>query len=90
MGKYPARQVEGLDFHETFAPVARMTSQRILIALAAAEGLDLFQVDVKNAYLKGEIVDSRARSEAKAAREPPRGRQVIGRPLARSLTEDSV
>ena len=43
------RQVEGLDFHETFAPVARMTSQRILIALAAAEGLDLFQVDVKNA-----------------------------------------
>ena len=49
------RQVEGLDFHETFVPVARMTSQRILIALAAAEGLDLFQVDVKNAYLKGEI-----------------------------------
>ena len=49
------RQVEGLDFHETFAPVARMTSQRILIALAAAEGLELYQVDVKNAYLKGEI-----------------------------------
>jgi hypothetical protein len=32
-----------------------MTSQRILIALAAEEGLELFQVDVKNAYLKGEI-----------------------------------
>ena len=36
------RQVKGLDFHETFAPVTRMTSQRILIALAAEEGLKLF------------------------------------------------
>ena len=44
-----------MNFHETFAPVARMTSQRILIALAAAEGRELYQVDVKNAYLKGEI-----------------------------------
>ena len=47
--------MEGLDFHETFAPVARMTSQRILIALAAEERLKLFQVDVKNAFLKEEI-----------------------------------
>ena len=31
------RQVEGLDFHETFAHVARMTSQRILIALSQRE-----------------------------------------------------
>jgi hypothetical protein len=32
-----------------------MTSQRIVIATAAAEGLELFQIDVKNAYLNGEI-----------------------------------
>jgi hypothetical protein len=32
-----------------------MTSQRIVIATAAAEGLELFQIDVKNAYLHGEI-----------------------------------
>jgi hypothetical protein len=48
-------QRKGLDFQETFAPVARMTSQRIVIATAAAEGLELFQIDVKNAYLNGEI-----------------------------------
>jgi hypothetical protein len=32
-----------------------MTSQRIVIATAAAKGLELFQIDVKNAYLNGEI-----------------------------------
>ena len=46
------RQMKGLNFHETFAPVARMTSQRILIALAAAKGLDLFQVDVKRSICR--------------------------------------
>jgi hypothetical protein len=48
-------QRKGLDFQETFAPVARMTSQRIIIATAAAEGLELFQIDVKNVYLNREI-----------------------------------
>jgi hypothetical protein len=32
-----------------------MTSQCIVIATAAAEGLELFQIDIKNAYLNGEI-----------------------------------
>jgi hypothetical protein len=48
-------QRKGLDFQETFAPVARMTSQRMVIATAAAEGLELFQIDVANAYLNGVI-----------------------------------
>jgi hypothetical protein len=32
-----------------------MTSQRIVITTAAAEGLELFQIDIKNTYLNGEI-----------------------------------
>jgi hypothetical protein len=48
-------QRKGLDFQETFAPVARMTSQRMVIAITAAEGLELFQIDVANAYLNGVI-----------------------------------
>jgi hypothetical protein len=48
-------QRKGLDFQETFAPVAQMTSQCIVIITAAAESLELFQIDVKNAYLNGEI-----------------------------------
>jgi hypothetical protein len=48
-------QRKGLDFQETFAPVARMTSQCIVITTTAAKGLELFQIDIKNAYLNGEI-----------------------------------
>jgi hypothetical protein len=48
-------QWKRLDFQETFAPVARMTSQRIVIATAVAKGLELFQIDIKNTYLNGEI-----------------------------------
>ena len=49
------RQKKGIDFNETFAPVARMTSQRLVIAIAAQEGLQLYTVDVDNAYLNGDI-----------------------------------
>jgi hypothetical protein len=40
-------QVAGLDFEETFAPVARLESIRILLAYAAHHSFKLFQMDVK-------------------------------------------
>jgi hypothetical protein len=48
-------QVEGLDFGETFAPVARLEVIRILLAFAASKGFKLYQMDVKNAFLNGVI-----------------------------------
>src|ERR1700727_2361896 len=48
-------QVKGKDYQETFAPVARMASQRVVISIAALEGLSLFTIDVDNAYLNGVI-----------------------------------
>jgi hypothetical protein len=48
-------QVEGIDYEETFAPVARYTSIRTIIALASALGWRLHQTDVKTAFLNGEI-----------------------------------
>ena len=41
-----------IDYEETFAPVARISSVRALLAIAAARKWDLFQMDVKNAFLK--------------------------------------
>ena len=48
-------QVEGIDFGETFAPVARLESIRILIAFASHHGFKLQQMDVKSAFLNGPL-----------------------------------
>jgi hypothetical protein len=48
-------QVAGLDFEETFAPVARLESIRILLAYAAHHSFKLFQMDVKSIFLNGPI-----------------------------------
>ena len=46
-------QVEGINFDEMFAPVARLESIRLLMALACTFNFKLFQMDVKNAFLNG-------------------------------------
>jgi hypothetical protein len=48
-------QVEGLDFRETFAHVARLEAIRILLAFAASNGFKLYQMDVKSAFLNSVI-----------------------------------
>ncbi|KAK1663300.1 hypothetical protein QYE76_051459 [Lolium multiflorum] len=48
-------QVEGVDFGETFAPVARLESIRILLAFASHHGFKLQQMDVKSAFLNGPL-----------------------------------
>jgi len=46
-------QVEGLDFDETFSPVARLESIRLLLGVACILKFKLFQMDVKSAFLNG-------------------------------------
>jgi hypothetical protein len=48
-------QVEGLNFDETYAPVARLESIHILIAYATHHGFKLYQMDVKSTFLNGPI-----------------------------------
>jgi hypothetical protein len=58
-------QVEGLDFGETFAPVAHLEVSRILLAFAASKGFKLYQMDVKCAFLNGVV------QEEVYVRQPP-------------------
>jgi hypothetical protein len=58
-------QVEGLDFGETFAHIARLEAIRILLAFVMPKGFKLYQMDVKNAFLNGVI------QEEVYVRQPP-------------------
>ncbi|GJR54353.1 retrovirus-related pol polyprotein from transposon TNT 1-94 [Tanacetum coccineum] len=49
------RQEEGIDFEESFAPVARMEAIRIFLAYAAHKSFIVFQMDVKTAFLHGTL-----------------------------------
>ncbi|GKD51829.1 retrovirus-related pol polyprotein from transposon TNT 1-94 [Tanacetum coccineum] len=49
------RQEEGIDFEESFAPVARIEAIRIFVANAANKNMTIFQMDVKMAFLNGEL-----------------------------------
>ena len=58
-------QIEGLDFGETYAPVARLESIRIFLAYATHHDFKLYQMDVKSAFLNGPI------SELVYVEQPP-------------------
>jgi hypothetical protein len=60
--KYKARlvskgytQKEGEYFFDTYSPVARLTTIRVLLSLATSHGLLVHQMDVKTAFLNGEM-----------------------------------
>jgi hypothetical protein len=49
------RQREGIDYEEVFAPVSKYVTVRAMLALAAAEDLEIDQLDIKTAFLYGEL-----------------------------------
>ncbi|GJU14257.1 retrovirus-related pol polyprotein from transposon TNT 1-94 [Tanacetum coccineum] len=49
------RQREGLDYFDTYYPVTRITSIRMILAIAALRNLEIHQMDVKTAFLNGDL-----------------------------------
>nr|GFC80937.1 putative RNA-directed DNA polymerase [Tanacetum cinerariifolium] len=51
----PLCTIEGVDFKESFAPVARLEAVRLFIAYAAHKSFTIYQMDVKTAFLYGPL-----------------------------------
>jgi hypothetical protein len=48
-------QVEGIDFEETFAPVARLEAIKMFLAFACFKNFKVYQMDVKSSFLNGNL-----------------------------------
>ena len=48
-------QVQGVDYHETFAPIAKMDSILLVLAISASRHWEVHHMDVKSAFLHGDI-----------------------------------
>jgi hypothetical protein len=62
-------QVEGINFEETFSPVARMEAIRLLLAYACSKNIKVYQMDIKSTFLNGEL-------EEEVYIEQPKGFQL--------------
>jgi len=51
-------QTYGVDYKDTFAPVTRLETLRLMFALAVEQNWEIHQIDVKNAYLYGDLDDT--------------------------------
>ena len=49
------RQQENLDYFDTYSPITRINSIRMIIAIAALHNLEIHQMDVKTAFLNGDL-----------------------------------
>ena len=50
-------EIYGSDYYDTFSPVAKMASIRILFSMAAMRFWLLYQLDIKNAFLHGDLAE---------------------------------
>lgn len=63
-------QIEGVDFDETFAPVARLESIRLLLGISCMLKFKLFQMDVKSAFLNGYLNEEVYMDQPKGFTDP--------------------
>ena len=64
-------QVQGLDYKETFEPVSKMDSIRLVLAIAANKHWEVHHMDVKSAFLHGELQEEIYMQQPKGFQEDP-------------------
>nr|GEV42009.1 hypothetical protein [Tanacetum cinerariifolium] len=69
-------QEEGIDFEESFTPVARLEAIRIFIANAASKNMTVYQMDVKTAFLNGELKEEVYVSQPEGFVDPNRPNHI--------------
>ncbi|GJX41641.1 retrovirus-related pol polyprotein from transposon TNT 1-94 [Tanacetum coccineum] len=67
---------KGIDFEESFASVARLEAIRIFIANAASKNITVYQMDVKTAFLNGELKEEVYASQPEGVIDPDRSNHV--------------
>lgn len=68
-------QIEGEDYHSTFAPVANMSIDRIVLTLAIVKQWSVYQLNINNAFLHGDLLED-------VYMEIPKGHPLYGTPNA--------
>jgi len=63
-------EIEGVDFDETFALVARLESIRILLSISCHLGFKLYQMDVKSAFMNGVLQEEVYVEQPKGFQDP--------------------
>jgi hypothetical protein len=76
-------QKEGIDFTEIFAPVVRLESLRVLLAIACIEDLECEQMDIETAFLNGECTEEVYIEQPEGLKEP--GKEHLVCKLVKSL-----
>ncbi|PKI43712.1 hypothetical protein CRG98_035911 [Punica granatum] len=81
--KYKARlvikgykQKEGLDYFDTYSPVTRINSIRMILAIAALRNLEVHQMDVKTAFLNGNLDEEICMEQLEGFVAPRKERKV--------------
>ncbi|KAK8559155.1 hypothetical protein V6N12_042437 [Hibiscus sabdariffa] len=70
------RQIHGVDYDETFSPVAMIKSIRILLAVAAFHDYEIWQMDVKTAFLNGKLEEDVYMTQSEGFVAPEDARKV--------------